>query len=205
MAEYANGGRGLTGKGVDARCAHNRAMPFIVTPLRRRLVMVVLLGLACAGAVIRHQAPDPSTLRDVGTLLLVLWLPAVGNLIAYLIRRIPTRRPRPTTFRPGADFSAHLQTSIDSVSAPADWLATLDPLEKRCTVLVGQSAFTVRSAAPLAQWIPHAPQTLALECLVPSVALRELVPGTAFHLLIGTTAVAQGRVVEQFGSTRRPV
>jgi hypothetical protein len=197
MAEYANG---PAGNGVDARCAHNRAMPFIVTPLRRRLVMVFLLGLACTGGVIRHQAPDPSTLRDIGTLLLVLWLPAVGNLLAYVIRKIPTRRPRPTAFRPGADFSAHLRIRIDSVSAPADWLAALDPLEQRCTVLVGQSAFTARSAAPLAQWLPDAPQSLALECLVPSAALRELVPGTAFHLLTGTTAVAQGRVMEQVGS-----
>ena len=175
-------------------------MPYLVTPLRRRLVMVVLLALACAGAVIRHQAPDPSTLRDVGTLLLVLWLPAVGNLVAYLIRQIPARRPRPTAFAPGAHFSAHLQTRIDSVSAPGDWLAALDPSEQRCTVLVGQSAFTVRSAAPLAQWLPDSPQTLALECLVPSVALSELVPGTAFHLLVGTTPVAQGRVMEQVGS-----
>ena len=144
-------------------------------------------------------APDPSTLRDVGTLLLVLWLPAVGNLIAYLIRKIPMRRPRPTAFRSGADFSAHLQTRIDSVSAPADWPA-FDPLEQRCTVLVGQSAFTVRSAEPLAQWLPHAPQRLDLECLVPSAALPALIPGTPFHVLIGTTSVAQGRVVEQVGS-----
>ena len=192
--------RDLTRKGVNARRVHNPAMPFIVTPLRRRLVMVVLLGLACAGGVIRHRAPDPSTLRDVGTLLLVLWLPAVGNLVAYLMRKIPARRPRPTAFLPGARFSAQLQTRIDSVSAPADWLATLDPLEQRCTILVGQSAFTVRSAVPLAQWHPNAPQTLALECLVPSAALRELVPGTPFHLLIGTTPVAQGSVVEQVGS-----
>ena len=172
-------------------------MPFIVTPLRRRLVMVVLLGLACAGGVIRHQAPDPSALRDFGTLLLVMWLPAVGNLVAYLIRKIPSRRPRPTAFPPGAPFSAQLQTRIDNVSAPADWLATLDPREQRCTVLVGESAFTVRSAAPLSQWLTNAPQTLALECLVPSAALPQLVPGTAFHLLIGTTPVAQGRVVAQ--------
>jgi hypothetical protein len=175
-------------------------MPFIVTPLRRRLVMAVLLGLACAGGVIRHQAPDPSTLRDVGTLLLVLWLPAVGNLVAYLMRKIPSRRPRPTAFPPGAPFSAQLETRIDGVTAPADWLATLDPLEQRCTVLVGQSAFTVRSATPLSQWLTDAPRTLALECLVPSAALRQLVPGTAFHLLVGTTPVAQGRVVEQVGA-----
>ena len=174
-------------------------MPFIVTPLRRRLVMVVLLGLACAGGVIRHQAPDPSTLRDVGTLLLVLWLPAVGNLVAYLMRTLPLRKPRPTAFPPGAPFSAQLRTHIDSVEASADWLAAIDPLEQRCTAVVGRHAFTVRSAAPLSQWLTDAPRALALECLVPAAALRELRPGTAFYLLVGRNRVAQGRVVEQVG------
>lgn len=175
-------------------------MSITVTPLRRRLVMAVLLGLACAGGVIRHQAPDPSTLRDVGTLLLVLWLPAVGNLVAYLIRKIPARKPPPSAFPPGAPFSAQLSARIDTVAAPADWLAALDPSEQRCTVLVGRRGFTVRSAAPLSQWLAESPQTLALECLVPSAALRQLVPGTAFHLLVGTTPVAQGCVLEQVGA-----
>jgi len=191
-------GRGRPGSGRAVR--HNQAMPLIVTPFRRRLVMAVLLGLACAGGVIRHQAPDPSTLRDVGTLLLVLWLPAVGNLVAYLLRKIPSAKPRPTEFPPGAPFSAQLQAHLGSVAVPADCLAELDPLEQRCTALVGGHAFTVRSAAPLSQWLADAPQELALECLVPSVALRQLVPGTAFHLLIGTTPVAQARVMEQVRS-----
>lgn len=174
-------------------------MPFIVTPLRRRLVMAVLLGLGLAGGVIRHQAPDPSTLRDVGTLLMVLWLPAVGNLVAYLMRKIPSGKPPPTGFAPDAPFSAQVRARIDTVAASADWLAALDPLEQRCTVLVGRRGFTMRSAAPLSQWLPDAPQTLALECLVPSAALRQLLPGTKFHLLVGTTAVAQGQVLEQVG------
>lgn len=162
--------------------------------------MAVLLALAFAGGVIRHQAPDPSTLRDIGTLLLVLWLPAVGNLVAYLMRRIPSRKPPPTAFPPDAAFSAQLQTRIDLVAAPAAFIAALDPAERRCTVLVGRQGFTVRSAVPLSQWLADAPQSLALECLVPSAALRQLVPGTAFHLLAGTTVVAQGQVLEQVGA-----
>ena len=67
-------------------------MAFTVTSAGRRLAMAVLLLLAIAGAVIRATAPDPSTLRDIGTLLLVLWMPAVGNLVAYLVRKIPRRR-----------------------------------------------------------------------------------------------------------------
>jgi len=46
--------------------------------------MAVMLVLAAAGGVIREMAPNPSVLRDIGTLMLVLWLPAVGNLVCYL-------------------------------------------------------------------------------------------------------------------------
>ena len=175
-------------------------MPFIVTPPRRRLVMVVLLSLAVAGGVIRHQAPNPSTLRDIGTLLLVLWLPAVGNLVGYLMRKIPSGKPPPTAFPIDSPFSAQILTRIESVSASADWLEALDPFEQRCTVLVGRRGFTARSAAPLSQWLTAAPRTLALECLVPAQALRQLLPGTAFHVVVGTTSVAQGRVLEHLGT-----
>lgn len=59
-----------------------------VTSSRRQIVMVVLLVLAVIGAAIRYWAPNPSAARDVGTLLLVLWLPAVGNLVAFAIGKM---------------------------------------------------------------------------------------------------------------------
>ena len=169
-------------------------MAIIVTSSRRRLVMGVLLLLAAAGGVIRQQAPDPSVLRDIGTLLLVLWLPAVGNLVAYFVKKIPASKPPPMAFEPGAPFTPQLQARIDTVPLPAGWLEALDPTQQLCTVIVGRRGFTVRTQAPLAQWLKDAPPTLALECLVPSTSLRELVPGTAFHLVVGTTAVARGVV-----------
>ena len=167
-------------------------MAIIVTSSRRRLVMVVLLTLAAIGSVIRQQAPNPSTLRDVGTLLMVMWLPAVGNLVAYLVGKIPSRKAPPSAFAADAPFSAHLRTRIDMLELPAGWIETIDPSERRCTVVVGHRGFTVRSQAPLPQWLRDAPPTLALECLVPSAALRELAPGTAFDLMVGSTVVARG-------------
>lgn len=175
-------------------------MAFTVTSPRRRLVMAVLLALAVAGGVIRHEAPNPSTLRDIGTLLLVLWLPAVGNLVGYLMRRIPASKPPPMAFPPDAPFRPQLRAQVDVALPSADWLRALDSLEQRCTVLIGRRGFTVRSDVPLSQWLAAPPQTLELQCLVPEAALRELVPGTAFHLLVGTTAVGKGRVLEQAGN-----
>jgi hypothetical protein len=178
------------------RSAHNPAMAIIVTSSRRRLVMCVLLALAVAGSVIRQQAPTPSALRDFGTLLMVMWLPAVGNLVAYLLRKIPPRKLPPVAFEADAPFSAQLLAHINTVPLPAGWIEKLDASERRCTAIVGRRGFTVRSEAPLSQWLRDAPPTLALECLVPSVALRELLPGTAFGLLVGSTVVARG-VLEQ--------
>ena len=63
-----------------------------VTSSRRQIVMVTLLVLAIVGGAVRYWAPNPSTARDIGTLLLVMWLPAVGNLVSFVIREWHRRR-----------------------------------------------------------------------------------------------------------------
>ena len=168
-------------------------MAFTVTSAGRRLAMAVLLLLAIAGAVIRAMAPDPSTLRDIGTLLLVLWLPAVGNLIAYLVRKIPRRAPQARGFAAGAVFMPHLQVRLAATGLVADLPSALASAGNCCTLIVGKGGFTARLEGPL----PAQPdQVVALELLRPSVALARLQPGTEFHLLVGATAAAKGSVVE---------
>jgi hypothetical protein len=171
-------------------------MPIVATSSRRQIAMAVMLALAVAGGIIRHQAPDPSTLRDVGTLMLVLWLPAVGNFVGFLMRKIPKRKPRPTHFDPASPFTRHLRVQLEPLPLPDGALPALDPTDARGTLLVAGSGFTVRLDRPMAQWLTapgHEP--VAMECLLPEVALRTLVPGTAVHLLVGTTAVANGQVL----------
>jgi hypothetical protein len=181
-------------------------MALTATPARRRLVMIVLLLFAALGGVIRKFAPQPSTLHDVGTLLLVLWLPAVGNLIAYLVRRMPRRAPRAPTlprgaFPAGSAFVAHLQAQLDPVdAAPAP--PTIDA-SADCLLLVGGQGFTARLALPVASAL-SAPQPQAIELLRPSAALPHLAPGTAFHLLVGSTAVARGCVKETSAPAAAP-
>src|SRR6478609_1073460 len=108
-------------------------MAFTVTSSRRRLAMAVLLLLAASGGVIRKFAPDPSVLRDVGTLLLVLWLPAIGNLIAYFVSKIPRKAPPRTEFDAGAAFSPHLHAEVEAAGVPAQVLDALPPGHSRCT------------------------------------------------------------------------
>jgi len=172
-------------------------MAIIATPARRRVVMATLLGLAVAGAVLRAAAPNPSVLRDVGTLLLVLWLPAVGNLIAWLIGRIP-RKPPPRTadFAPGSGFTEHLQAEVEVFALPADVLAAFDALDPRCILIVERQGFTARLPAPAVEVLGSpGTRTLPFELLRPQAALGQLAPGTPFHVLLGSTAVAKGRVL----------
>jgi hypothetical protein len=159
------------------------------------MAMAMLLLFALAGGVIRTLAPDPSTLRDFGSLLLVLWLPAVGNLIAYLVKKIPRGAPRVTEFAQGAPFAPQLQAHIRPVPLPEGALAAIDPSSNLCTLLVGRHGFTARLPMPVRALLASPQvQTVALELLRPQVALRKLPPGTAFHLLAGTAAVASGQV-----------
>ncbi|MFL5404944.1 MAG: hypothetical protein ACJ79O_03700 [Myxococcales bacterium] len=159
--------------------------------------MAVLLVLAATGAVIRKLAPDPSVLRDLGTLMLVLWLPAVGNLIAYLKDKLPRAAAPPTHFPAGAAFSPQLEVRLERVPLPPDFVppVTEDAL---ATVLVGRRGFSVRFATSLAAWLAgEGDATSMLELLRPASARGHLRPGTAFHLLSGKHVVAKGVVVRQ--------
>jgi hypothetical protein len=172
-------------------------MPIVATPARRRNVMIALLTLAIAGAVIRKFAANPSVLHDVGTLLLVMWLPAVGNLIGYLIRKWPRKRSQVRDFPPGSAFTADLRVQASVLDLAPELLAGLDPQDHHCTVLAGQQGFTARLPIPVTQALARTgEQTFSLQLLRPEVALRELVPGTDIHLLVGTTAAASGRVLQ---------
>lgn len=169
-------------------------MALTATPARRRLIMIALLLLAVAGSLIRYFAPDPSTLRDIGTLLMVLWLPAVGNLVAYFVRKIPRRAPQLAAgFGAGSPFTPHLRVRLEPAGTVRDLPAALASAGNSCTLIVANSGFTARldGPAPVQQ-----DQGVQVELLRPEVALAQLATGTEFRLAVGATAVAKGRVVE---------
>jgi len=157
--------------------------------------MAVLLSLALLGAAMRHWAPDPSLQRDIGTVLLVLWLPAVGNLVAFIIARLP-RRPRAANgFAATSPFKPHVNAQINPLPR-ADVAIALEPFGQQCTLVVGNKGFTARLAQPLAQWFDAGTAgAVELELLHPEPGLRELRPGVVFYLAAGTTAIGEGRVI----------
>jgi hypothetical protein len=172
-------------------------MALTATPARRRIAMAVMLVLAAAGGVIRELAPNPSVLRDIGTLMLVLWLPAVGNLVGYLKGKLPRRAPPPTHFPVGSAFSPHLEVHLERLPLPPGFVETV-PDDMLAVVLVGRRGFSARFARPLRAWLAgEGDTTWMLELLRPASARAHLPAGTAFHLLAGEEVVAKGCVVRQ--------
>jgi hypothetical protein len=169
-----------------------------VTSSRRQVVMAALLGLAVVGAAMRHWAGNPSLARDIGTLLLVLWLPAVGNLVAFAVRQWHARTRRRTGFDGDRAFLPQLVvrlTRLEPQGSPGAAPPTA-PDPRHCTIAFGSEGFTARTALPLAQILAEAaPQEVPLELLRPGLALARLAPGTPFQLLVGNTAVARGSVL----------
>ena len=74
------------------------------TSSRRQIITAVLLLLALGGGLVRWLAPQPSLARDIGSLLLVLWLPIIGNIIAWLVGRARAPKAAPPGFAPGSPF-----------------------------------------------------------------------------------------------------
>jgi hypothetical protein len=170
-------------------------MPIIATPSRRRTAMAVMLALAMTGLVVRYFAPNPSTLRDFGTLLMVMWLPAVGNFAAWLIGKIPRPPPRVMEFTPGAAFVPHLLVRLEATPLPPGKLASFHLTDDRCTVVMGKQGYLARLDQPMVQALATAGGAAArLELLHPHVALAQLPAGTRFHLLFDGKPVAQGEV-----------
>lgn len=168
-----------------------------VSSSRRQIVMGTLLCLAMLGAGMRILAPDPSVAHDIGTLLLVLWLPAVGNLIAFLVRRWQLRkRGAVAGFDPARGFSAQLLVRMSPVTPGAMPGSVVGPHDSVCTIVVGNQGFSARTGKPLAQLLVRGTDNeVELEFLRPELALPRLAPGTRFPVLVGRVAAAQGTVV----------
>ncbi|MHB1121846.1 MAG: hypothetical protein ACYC0T_03885 [Ramlibacter sp.] len=163
------------------------------TPHRRQVIVAVLLALAIAGAGMRQWADNPSLARDIGTLLLVLWLPAVGNIVAFAIGRWRAAHPQRPPFNPAAAFQGHLLVELARVG-PAGAGAMDAGL---CTLVVGREGFTARLAQPLALWLTGPqPAVLQVQLLRPTLALPRLPLGAVFSVLAGTRPVGTGRVLE---------
>ncbi|MDB5849670.1 MAG: hypothetical protein JWP29_3422 [Rhodoferax sp.] len=164
---------------------------------RRQIITVFLLLLAVTGGLIRWLAPQPSLARDMGSLLLVLWLPIIGNIIAWLVARAAKPKVAAPGFAADAAFvpSARIALTLMAAAVPSESRpvpAGLFP----CMVVVGTDAFSARLSVPAdGVPVPEVAQVLEVEFLRPEVALPRLPADTTFTLLAGRTLLGQGRVL----------
>lgn len=167
------------------------------TPPRRRLIVLVLLGLAVIGGVTRHFAADPSLARDIGTLLLVLWLPVIGNVVAYMITQMRARVRICASFAPDAPFVAHLRVRLTPLAAPSATALTMTLRERDLTLVLGTEGFTVRQATLSADWLAAGDDVcVQLEFLRPALARSRFPAATRFRILSQGKIVADGQVLE---------
>lgn len=189
-----------SGLGYDAgsllRASPLLAMSQPSISVRRQIITVVLLVAALAGGIVRWLAPDPSLARTLGTLMMVLWLPIVGNIIGWLMRRAKTPKHMPQGFAPGA-FEPHARIELTLLEADTPSLSR--PIRAGifdAALVVGGEGFTARLAVPSgSEPVPEVPCELEVQFLRPELARVRLTPGTGFVLLAGRTALGKGVVV----------
>ena len=168
------------------------------TSQRRRLIVFILLGLAVLGGLMRQWAPNPSLARDVGTLLLVLWLPVIGNVVGFLIQRVRQWTRPVTAFAADAPFVAHLWVQLEPAQPPAG--RETRPDGEICTLVLGSEGFTARLGLPMAGWhVQGQVDSAELQFLRPAVALRRFPVATRFSVIANGQVVGTGRVLGTAG------
>ena len=169
---------------------------------RRRLIVILLPCAAVAGAIMRHFAAPASLTRDIGTLLMLLWLPVIGSIIGWLIGRL--RRPAPSgppTFEAGRPFDPH--ALVELTLRPSQLPSGDTPIaagEHRCALVVDNEGFSARWFVPAgAAFRRGTTQSVEVEFLAPAAALPRFPRDAAFRMLAGDSFIGDGRVLELLG------
>ena len=171
------------------------------TPFQRKLIVYILLVLAVTGAAIRLWAPNPSSLRDMGSLLLVLWLPVIGNVVGFFGRKIPLPVPK-LAFDAGSVFTAQLRISFTAAAPQPERAPPHDGLPELFTLVIGREGFNARAANAVGALLAvDGTQEIELQFLHPARALHRFPAGTNFKVLVDTAAVGRGTVLAVLADT----
>lgn len=210
--------RSVAPRGLPPRCLQNRhplrrlapgrivklgAMTTIQS--RRKLIVIILLCVALGGAAMRQLAAPGSTLRDIGTLLMLLWVPIIGNVISWLISRL--RRPAPMApspfdERPAFEPQLLVELTLRPPKLPAEDIP-VPAGEHRCALVVGNEAFSARWRVPPDRSFRRGiPQALEVEFLAPQLAMPKFQAEAGFRMLVGESFIGDGRVLRPVEPTR---
>jgi hypothetical protein len=175
---------------------------------RRRLIVVILLCVALGGAALRQLSAPGSTQRDVGTLLMLLWIPVIGNIIAWLVNRMRAARALKKAaavmaaapaapLREDMPFEPHawVELTLRPAGVPSEDIPIAEGLH-HCALVIGNEGFSVRwQVGPGRSFRRGTLQTLPVEFMAPEAALPRLKPGIAFRLLVGEAFIGDGQVL----------
>ena len=171
---------------------------------RRRLIVILLLCTAAIAALVRHQAEPGSTVHDVSTVLMLLWLHVLGSIVGWaygkLLRKPP---PAPESFAPGQPFQpqALVAFTLRPASIPAEDIP-VKAGEHRCVLVVGSQGFQMRWQMPPDESFRRGQaREAAVEFLAPDKALPLLSQGTSFRMMVGDAFVGDGRVLRLLAGT----
>ena len=169
---------------------------------KRRFIVIALLCVALGGALLRQLSAPGSTARDVGTLLMLLWLPIIGTVIAWLIAKL--RRPvtaAPAGFEAGSTFHPHVlvELTLRTPQLPSEDLPIPEG-EHRCALVVDNEGFSARWVVAPGQALRRGTaQTVQVEFLKPTIALPRFQRDAAFRMLVAESFVGDGRVLKLLG------
>jgi hypothetical protein len=164
---------------------------------RRRLIAVLLLCTGFVGAVMRWLTDPHSAAHTMGTMLMVMWVPAVGNMIGFVLNKWRASRFVPPAFGVDAPFVPHARVELTLDTA----LAGARDAHLHLVLLVGTEMFSarclLRDNTALAAGVPV---TLDLQFLAPAAAMPRLARHIVFRVLQGTSVVGQGQVLDLLGA-----
>jgi hypothetical protein len=169
---------------------------------RRKVIVAVLLCVAIGGAIVRHYATPGTTTRDIATLLMVLWVPIIGNVIAWLISKRPRRaKPAavdaPPSFDTTGAFTPHARVELvfRKPGLPSQDVP-ISSGEYRCALVIDKEGFSARWFVPPGEVLERGTAAeVDIEYLSPTLAQPRFAQGAAFRVLIGDSFVADGRVL----------
>ena len=175
---------------------------------RRRLIVVLLLGVAVAGALVRQFSEPGSTRHDIGTVMMLLWLPVIGQVVGWAFGKLrrrsadaasaPEAAPTsPPGFDDAAPFAPQLwvELTLRPSSLPSQDFALAEGLHS-CALVVGHQGFSARWRVGPGETVRRGtPHELQVEFLKPALALACFTPDAPFRMLVGEAFIGDGRVL----------
>jgi hypothetical protein len=168
---------------------------------RRFFIVAVLLVTGVAGALLRSFSSPQSTPYYVGTMLMVMWVPVVGNIISFLVNRLSPAAPVRPSFSSAMPFVPQVVVKLVLSLAPGQGLAMNESDGKHhCLFITGTEGFSAR-VSPLETEIAGEALCAEVQFLLPAAALPKFPIGRTFEMKQGGRVVGTGQVLSLSPST----